>query len=187
MRRFKMLACAAMSGGILAAGSSAEAATLYSFDWDYSYERSTETRDAPRGITLPGPYGSATLKPAALPFSPFGFTRDRTTTIESLTVNVSGTFTCYAEGDGPAACGRSPWCRPLSRASRGSAPRRNSLRWDASIVADPLGVEAVLAEAVATGAIGFAGLLDCELTAGDGDGDGGPRGRAEPLGRRRGA
>ena len=174
MRRVIMLNLVAAGGAACASYTGAEAATVYSFDFAYQYERTIVTESEPRGITLPGPFGLITLDPAVLPFSPFGFDRHRQTTLESLTVDVSGTFTCYNEEADPQLA-----LRPVAVATAAEwepdvAPRAERLAVGASILAEPLELEEVLAAPIAAGAIGLDGLVNCDILVGDGGDDAGP-------------
>ena len=174
MSRITTLACATLGITLLASGTASRAATLYSFDYAYSYERSEVTRSQPQAIHLPGPFGGITLDPGFLPFSPFGFDRNRESTVESLTVNVTGTFTCYAEEADPQLAAAPVAPIVAATENPGVAPEAEQLAVEASILTDPLELEAVLTDSVVAELLEVNGGLDCELQVADGGGEEGP-------------
>ncbi len=146
------------------------AATAYGFDFSYTYDRTTVNRPEPRTITLPGPFGGVTLDAGFLPFSPFAFDRYEETDLESLTVNVTGTITCYAEEIDPDL-----GYVPVSYApAEGVGQGAEQLAVEATVIDEDVTVESFVAEAVAD-AVDFAALaqLVCDPADAGGDGSGG--------------
>ena len=169
MPRLTPLGWTAVMGTAAWVTPSAGAATAYGFDFSYTYDRTTVTRPEPRTITLPGPFGGVTLDAGFLPFSPFGFNRYEETDLESLTINVTGTITCYADEVDPDLATPPVSYAPAEGIGRGA----EQLAVSASVLDEDVTVDSFVAEAVAD-AVDFAALaqLVCDPADAGGDGSG---------------